>query len=154
RARPLQGPPQGDRRAAQVRREARRPGHPPGPGGLRAGGLLATGGRRPVKTRSLRWVAALAALLALLGMARTVSAQSARSSLLPVGELDTSDPAANSVTFFSSNGVSGATVSVNGAAVQPTAIGPLPTTRSMGVALVFDTSEDMDKSGALAAAKE
>ena len=101
----------------------------------------------------LAWIATVVALLALLGLSSAGSAQSADAPLLQVREVNSLDPAANTATFFSSGG-SGISMSLDGTAVTPTSVTPLPTTRPIGNVLIFDTSTDMDKSGALASAKD
>ncbi|MGZ4707217.1 MAG: type II secretion system F family protein [Acidimicrobiales bacterium] len=100
------------------------------------------------------WLAAVAVILAVFALAPAGSAQSADAPLLQVREVNSLDPTANTATFFSSGGTSGASFSLNGDPLTPTSITALPTARSMGNVLVFDTSTDMDKSGALAAAKD
>ncbi len=79
------------------------------------------------------------------------------SSGLVLREVDTVEPSASRVQFVwtgSSGEATDATLTENGSTVDTDAARALPGSTPMSIALVFDTSDAMDSSGALVEAKE
>lgn len=108
-------------------------------------------------TRTLRRITAVVVAGALLCLASAVSAQSAPDTFGQIRAVDAIDPTANAATFIytgSASDAQRATVKLNGSDVTPVTVTPLSEKRLIANALVFDTSSDMDASGALSAAKE
>jgi tight adherence protein B len=100
-------------------------------------------------------VAVLVAVSAIALPSGRVGAQS--SSTLVLRAVDTVEPASSSLQFLwtvSPADAADATLTENGSAIETDAARPLPTSTPMSIALVFDTSEAMDSSGALIEAKE
>ena len=99
--------------------------------------------------------AVLAGLSLLLVVAPTAGAQA--SSQLVLREVDTVEPSASNLQFIwtgPSGEATDATLTENGSTVDTDAARPLPDSTPMSIALVFDTSDAMDTSGALLEAKE
>jgi tight adherence protein B len=108
-----------------------------------------------VSARGLGRLASAAVVLAVLAGASAASAQSANTAFTQVRAVDGLDPAANAATYIATGANGGSpTLTVNDANVDATKTGPMPDTRPIGNALVFDTSAPMDTSGALTSAKE
>ena len=110
--------------------------------------------RRPVVLVASALLAA-ASLLVAAAPTAVVGAQT--SSQLVLREVDTVEPPASNVRFIwtgSSGEATDATLTENGSAVDTDAARPLPGSTPMSIALVFDTSDAMDTSGALLEAKE
>jgi tight adherence protein B len=110
-----------------------------------------------VTGRTLRRVTAVVVGLTLLGLTAAVGAQSAETPFAQVRAVDALDPTATGATFIYTGSESDAlkgTVTINQNAVTPAKTEKLTPKRLVANALVFDTSEAMDTSGALASAKE
>jgi tight adherence protein B len=108
-----------------------------------------------VSTNSLRRLAAAAVGVLVLTGSVAVSAQTSDAPFTQVrGVRSDAGPIDVAYYFASGSGGSKPSVSVNGTAVDSVDPGQLPAASPMGNALVFDTSDAMDSSGALASAKE
>lgn len=107
--------------------------------------------------RARRTLGAGALLALVVVSALSVAAAGAQSgSLLMVREADTVDPAQSRLQFLYTgdrSDVEAATLRENGQRVD-TSVAPLPDSTPIDVALLFDTSDPMDTSGALVAAKD
>ena len=102
------------------------------------------------------WLAAVAVILAMFAFAPAGSAQSADAPFTQLravtrGVDETTDLA---VYFATGQGGSTPSISLNGASTDVQKTTTVATVLASGNALIFDTSEPMDKSGALASAKE
>ncbi|HEY5153736.1 MAG TPA: hypothetical protein VIJ47_03310, partial [Acidimicrobiales bacterium] len=109
-----------------------------------------------MSTRALRCLTAGVVGLLLLGTSSAVGAQTATDTFAQIRAVDALDPAANSATFLYTGpaaDATAATVSINDTAT-PATVAPLSSKRLLANALVFDTSQPMESSGALASAKE
>ncbi len=107
----------------------------------------------------MRWFAALAAAVVALGLfaGLTTTAGAAGGDALQIRQVDTTDPGRSTLQFLytgDSSDVRGALVADNGNEVASDAPQVLAQSGKIAVALVFDTSDAMDSSGALVAAKE
>ena len=110
--------------------------------------------RRPAALLSATVLAAVSLLLVLTPTA-VVDAQA--SSQLVLREVDTVEPSASNLQFIwtgSPGEATDATLTENGSTVDTDAARPLPGSTPMSIALVFDTSDAMDTSGALLEAKD
>ncbi len=110
--------------------------------------------RRPTV---LLFAAALVAASLLLVAVPTAMVDAQVSSGLVLREVDTVEPSASRVQFVwtgSSGEATDATLTENGSTVDTDAARALPGSTPMSIALVFDTSDAMDSSGALVEAKE
>jgi len=107
----------------------------------------------------MRWFAAATAALVLLGLAAawTSSASAAGGDALQIRRVNTTDPGRSTLQFLFTGrpaDVAGATVSDNGSQVPSDRPEVLSESSRIAVALVFDTTDAMDSSGALVAAKQ
>ncbi len=112
---------------------------------------------RPRRQVLLVAAALLAAAGLLLAVAPTAVVGAQTSSQLVLRDVDTVEPAASDLRFIwtgSSGEATDATLTENGSTVDTDAARPLPGSTPMSIALVFDTSDAMDTSGALLEAKE
>jgi tight adherence protein B len=109
--------------------------------------------------RPMRWFAAMGAALVLLGLFAgfTATAGASGGDALQIRQVDSTDPGRSSLQFLYTgdpNDVRGATLSDNGNEVATDAPQVLARTQKIAIALVFDTTDAMNSSGALVAAKE
>ena len=114
---------------------------------------------RPRPPRPMRWFAALAAAIVALGLfaGLTATAGAAGGDALQIRRVNTTVPGRSTLQFLytgNSSDVRGALVTDNGNEVASDAPQVLAQDQKIAVALVFDTSDAMDSSGALVAAKE
>jgi tight adherence protein B len=114
---------------------------------------------RPRPPRPMRWIAALAASVVALGLfaGLTTSAGAAGGDALQIRQVDTTQPGSSTMQFLytgDASDVRSALVSDNGTEVASDAPQVLAQNEKIAIALVFDTSDAMDSSGALVAAKE
>jgi tight adherence protein B len=102
------------------------------------------------------WALSLLALLVTVLLSGTARAGSDSTEALFVRAVDASNPSSTAIGFVYTGGgdVSSATVKQNGKQVDASAPQPLPDSTPMAIAFVFDVSNPMDSSGALAAAKD
>ncbi len=101
------------------------------------------------------WAISIVALCITVLLGGTARAGSSNEPDVFVRAVDATNPASTAVGFVSTAGdVSNMTLTQNGKQVQASAPLPLPDSTPMAVAFVFDVSEPMDSSGALAAAKD
>ena len=108
--------------------------------------------------RSLAAVAAVVALmLGAVGLGSLPSVAAESSTALVLRQADTTRPSESSLQFIytgSPTDAADSQLEENGTVVESRSVGTLPASTPIAVALVFDTSEAMDTSGALVAAKE
>jgi tight adherence protein B len=116
------------------------------------------GTSRSRSQRPMRWFAGLAGALVVLGLFAgwTATAGASGGDALQIRRVDTIDPGRSTVQFLYTgdrSDIAGATVSDNGNEAPTTAPQALSQNSKIAVALVFDTTNAMDSSGALVTAK-